>query len=244
MAIKGKINMKLHRFYIKELHNKFGAVAFGEVVWVHDEKVLWQWSKVLRYRVGDELVVFNDTEERLYKIEVIEDDSVKLKLVTQLERKVPNKKLYLFWSVLKKDKNDWVIQKACELGVHKFIPILSERTEKTDLNIDRAQKIIIEAAEQCGRSDIPDLREPISLEEAISEYSEQIQLVICEQSSENESDLMNLGELGLLIGPEGGWSESEKNLFHDYNLPHISISQFTLRAETAAVVGVAKLMGG
>jgi 16S rRNA U1498 N3-methylase RsmE len=96
MALKGKINMKLHRFYIKEIHNKFGDVAFGETVWVHEEKLLKQWVKVLRYRPGNELIIFNDTEERLYKIEVISDDSVKLQLVTQLERKLPNKKIYLF----------------------------------------------------------------------------------------------------------------------------------------------------
>jgi 16S rRNA (uracil1498-N3)-methyltransferase len=244
LQVKGKINMKLHRFYIKELHNKFGEVSFGEIVWVHDEKVLWQWVKVLRYRVGDELVVFNDNEERLYKIEVIEDDSVKLQLITQLERKVPNKKIYLLWSVLKKDKNDWVIQKACELGVHKFIPIIAERSEKTDLNIDRAKKIIIEASEQCGRSDIPEIREPISLTEAISEYSNRAQLLICEQDSGRKVDVQNLDSVGILVGPEGGWSEPEKKLFLEQDFPHIAISNFTLRAETAAVVGVAKLMSG
>ncbi len=244
MALKGKINMKLHRFYIKEIHNKFGDVAFGETVWVHDEKLLKQWVKVLRYRPGNELIIFNDNEERLYKIEVISDDSVKLQLVTQLERKLPNKKIYLFWSVLKNDKNDWVLQKACEIGVHKFIPIISERSEKTDINLERATKIITEASEQCGRSDIPSIREPISLPEALSEYANEMQLVICEQEGELKTDFEHLDSIGLLVGPEGGWSDSEKQLFKENNLPHIAISNFTLRAETASVVGVAKLMSG
>lgn len=236
--------MKLHRFYIKEIHNKYGDIPFGETLWVHDEKILQQWLKVLRYRVGDELIVFNDEEERLYKTEVINEDSVKLQLVTQLERKVPDKKIYLLWSVLKKDKNDWVLQKATELGVHKFVPLIAERSEKTGLNIDRAKKIIIEAAEQCGRSDIPLIREPILLQEAVNEYSSKLQLVVCEQEGEPQTTFNQLDELGLLIGPEGGWSDNEKNLFATNKLGHINISQFTLRAETAAVVGVAKMMSG
>ena len=236
--------MKLHRFYIKEIHNKYGDIPFGETLWVHDEKILQQWLKVLRYRVSDELIVFNDEEERLYKTEVINEDSVKLQLVTQLERKVPVKKVYLLWSVLKKDKNDWVLQKATELGVHKFVPLIAERSEKTGLNIDRAKKIIIEAAEQCGRSDIPLIREPILLQEAVSEYSNKLQLVVCEQEGEPQTTFNQHDELGLLIGPEGGWSDNEKNLFATNKLGHINISQFTLRAETAAVVGVAKMMSG
>lgn len=236
--------MKLHRFYIKEIHNKYGDIPFGETLWVHDEKILQQWLKVLRYRVGDELIIFNDEEERLYKTEVINEDSVKLQLVTQLERKVPVKKVYLLWSVLKKDKNDWVLQKATELGVHKFVPLIADRSEKTGLNIDRAKKIIIEAAEQCGRSDIPLIREPILLQEAVNEYSNKLQLVVCEQEGEPQTTFNQLDELGLLIGPEGGWSDNEKNLFAINKLGHINISQFTLRAETAAVVGVAKMMSG
>ncbi len=244
MTLKGKINMKLHRFYIQEMHNKYGEVPIGETVWVHDEKVIKQWIKVLRYRVGDELIIFNNQEERLYKIEVISEDSVKLQMITQLERQIPHKKVYLFWSVLKKDKNDWVLQKATELGVHKFIPVIAERSEKTGINLDRATKILIEASEKCGRSDIPLIREPVSLSEALSEYGNQLQLIICEQESENIIDVSELDTVGLLVGPEGGWSNVEKQLFQEMNLPHIAISNFTLRAETAVVVGVAKLMSG
>lgn len=236
--------MKLHRFYIQEMHNKFGDIPMGEIVWVHDENILRQWLRVLRYRIGDELVVFNDEEERLYKIAEISENSVKLEMITQLERKIPRKKIYLFWSVLKKDKNDWVLQKATELGVHKFIPVIAERSEKTGINLDRATKILIEASEQCGRSDIPQIREPVSLSEALSEYGNQLQLIICEQESENIIDVSGLDSVGLLVGPEGGWSDAEKQLFQEKNLLHIAISNFTLRAETAAVVGVAKLMSG
>ena len=236
--------MRLHRFYITNMHNRFGPISMGEVVWIHDEKLLHQWVRVLRFRLGDELILFNDEEERLYKIAVIEEGSIKLTMMTELSRNLPTKQVYLFWSILKKDKNDWVIQKATELGVHKLVPIYSERNERQGFNEERARKIIIEAAEQSGRTDIPAIREPIELNEAINEYVTKMPLLICEQHESNQLSISGVDKLGVLIGPEGGWSDTEKELFKQHSLNHINISQFTLRAETAAIVAVAKLMSG
>lgn len=234
--------MKLHRFYIHEMHNRFGPIALGHEIWIHDEALIHQWLKVLRYRVGNELILFNDAEERLYKIAKIEgNDSAKLELVTELERSIPDKEVYLLWSVLKKDKNDWILQKATELGVHKFVPILAERSEKTGLNIDRARKIIIEAAEQCGRGDIPEVREPIGVYEALEEYKD-LPLFICEQHDSSDIVPAELKKVGLLIGPEGGWTDEEKAKYKEVSLPHIALSQFTLRAETAAIIAAGKLL--
>lgn len=233
--------MKLHRFYITNLHNRFGEINIDEEIWIHDPQVLNQWLRVLRYRVGDELIIFNDDEERLYKIEVIERDSVKLNLVTQLKRQIPERKIYLFWSLLKKDKNDWVLQKCTELGVHKFIPIIAHRSEKNDLNLDRAKKILIEASEQCGRSDIPDIREPISLNAAILEYSEKMDLYVAELGH-HDKEIEKAESMGIFIGPEGGWDQPELELFDQAKIARINLSRFTLRAETACIIGSQKLI--
>lgn len=224
------------------MHNKYGSIELSESVWIHNEHLLNQWLKVLRFKVGDELVLFNDQEERLYKIKEIEyPHSVKLGLVTELDRKLPTKKVVLLWAVLKKDKNDWVIQKATELGVRELVPIITQRSEKQNINIERAQKIIIEAAEQCGRADIPIIREPILLHEALAEYSN-LNLYICEQHSQQDFINNSTNEVCVLIGPEGGWSDAEKAEFANLNLNHLKISNFTLRAETAAVIAVSKLI--
>lgn len=231
--------MRLHRFYAGGLKTKWGKVELEKNFWVHDERLMNQWLRVLRYRVGDELVLFDETTERLYKITKIEvPDSVHLELVTEMDRELPKKHVYLLWSLLKKDKNDWVLQKATELGVRNFIPVVADRSEKTGFDVERAQKIVIEAAEQCGRADIPDVREPISIDEAITEYAG-LPLFICEQA-EGEPNL-NLDTAGVLIGPEGGWSDRERELFKTADLAHINIAQFTLRAETAAIAAVTKL---
>lgn len=227
--------MRLHRFYVGndiELKHDF---------WLHNERLLHQWNKVLRFRDEQEVVLFSDTHERLYRIAEMKPDEAHLLYVTDFERKTPAKDIYLLWSLLKKDKNDWVLQKCTELGVSHFVPLLAERSEKTGFNAERAEKIVIEAAEQCGRSDIPDVREPMLVETALEEFHGKIVLYICEQESTGGPH-DQAGSLGILIGPEGGWSESEKKLFADSQLKHLNLHDFTLRAETAAVAAVTKLI--
>jgi 16S rRNA (uracil1498-N3)-methyltransferase len=229
--------MKLQRFYIKEMHNKYGEVFLGQELWVHEPELVNQILKVFRAKIGYELVLFNDKVERLYQIVKIDGfDSIKLKLVANLERKLPSKQVILLFSVLKNDKNEWVLQKATELGVHEFVPVIAERSEKIGFNIERGIKIIKEASEQCGRSDIPLIREPISIHEALQEYSD-YPLIICEQNHQAEqANVANLDNLALLIGPEGGWSDIEKTDFSNRGLIHLNLSKFTLRAETACVM--------
>lgn len=228
--------MKLHRFYIpRELCN------LEHKIWLSDEKLLHQWLKVLRFKPGQEVVLFDGIDhDRLYKILEIGQKEVALELITEFNRRLPKTDVYLFWALLKKDKNDWVLQKCTELGVSHFIPLLADRCEKTGFDVTRATKIIIEAAEQCGRSDLPTIREPLKPNTAIDEYSDKIELYICEQDSEASEGKKD--KSGVMIGPEGGWSDNEKKLFLNKKLKHLNLHDFTLRAETAAVAAVAKLI--
>ncbi len=234
--------MKLHRFYIPtqtELKKDF---------WLHDEKLLHQLTKVLRYRVGQDIVLFDGfAHDSLYKIAAISDKEVHVVFVTEFVRKIPKNDIYLLWSLLKKDKNDWVLQKCTELGVSHFIPIIAERSEKTGFNLDRAQKIVIEASEQCARSDIPSIRQPILVATALVELKNRINLYVAEQSENQDAHIIDIDEklsnsLGIFIGPEGGWSDSEKVMFNENALNYLNLHDFTLRAETAAVTAITKLL--
>jgi 16S rRNA (uracil1498-N3)-methyltransferase len=228
--------MRLHRFYVSP-----DAYELTHEFWLKDEALRNQWQKVLRYREGDEVVLFDGVQtERLYKLVRVELDAIKLELVTEFERKLPAKHVYLFFSLLKKDKNDWVLQKCTELGVSNFVPILADRSEKTGFNIERAQKIIIEAAEQCGRSDIPQVREPLSLEAALTEYKDKIQLLVCDETLDQNAQLADT-PVGIFIGPEGGWTDAEFKQFQEATVGHFHLGNLTLRAETAAVAAATKL---
>src|SRR5690606_17881134 len=123
------------------------SVKLEHSFWLHDSRLLHQWQKVLRLAAGAEVILFDGaSHDRLYKIEKIDKNEAHLKHITDLERRKPNKDVYLFWSLLKKDKNDWVLQKCTELGVSHFIPLLATRSEKTNFDMERAHKIVIEAA--------------------------------------------------------------------------------------------------
>ncbi len=230
--------MRLHRFYVTqdtELQHDF---------WLHDIPLLKQWNRVLRFRPNQQVILFNDTHERLYRLAEIKPDEAHLLYVTDFERKLPSKNIYLLWSLLKKDKNDWVLQKCTELGVSHFIPILADRSEKTGFDQIRAHKIIIEATEQCGRSDVPNVREPILISTALEELQKKVNLYVAEQDTAktHSSDLISSGPVGVFIGPEGGWSDAEKQYFNDNNLKHLNLHDFTLRAETAAVAACTLLV--
>ncbi len=229
--------MRLHRFYIDpkihRLKNKF---------WLQDRDIVSQWQRVLRYKVGQKVVLFDgEQHERLYKITKFEPEAVDLELVTEMTRKLPSKDIYLAWALLKKDKNEWVVQKCTELGVNHFIPIMADRSEKTGFNEERANKIAIEAAEQCGRGNIPKIREPITLETLIDEFSGKVQLLVCEQEGQ-KIDTNLADRLVVMVGPEGGWSDDELQLFKDKNVAQVNIGDFTHRAETASVAAISKLL--
>ncbi len=233
--------MKVHRFYIGGRHPK-EVQRFGEPeAWVQDESLRHQMGKVLRLKVGETIGLFNGDVEFLYRITNYADKEIALEKVAEVKPKLPKKHIYLFFSLLKKDNSEWVLQKCTELGVRNFVPLVADRSEKIGFDMERAEKIVIEAAEQCGRSDIPHIREPLTVAAAISEYEGKVPLLFCDETG-SEATWTNLDTAGILIGPEGGWSDAEKELFNSSHVAPLVLNDFTLRAETAAVAAVNKLL--
>ena len=220
--------MRVHRFFVGD------EIELKKDFWLHDQAMLWQWNKVLRFGEGQEVILFDGrTTDRVYKIAKIDKTEAHLVMITELEQNLPEKHIYLFWSLLKKDNNELILQKATELGVTNFVPLITDRTIKKEFNLERAEKIVREASEQCGRSDIPHIREPIHIKKALPEYLE-VKIYICHQG-EKKTEILDK-KIGLVIGPEGGWSDDELEFFKAQNYEHIALSEFTLRAETAAII--------
>jgi 16S rRNA (uracil1498-N3)-methyltransferase len=228
--------MRLHRFYSgpdTRLQKNF---------WLHDEAMLWQWNKVLRFKPGQEVVLFDGVKtERLYKIADLSKKEAHLEMITELSPRLPKLHVYLFWSLLKKENNEYIIQKCTELGVSNFVPVISERTIKKDFNLERARKIIIEASEQCGRLNIPIIREPVHLNKALEEYGDKLEMFVCHQGGKTPPAPEDK-KIGLFVGPEGGWSKDEQEMFASVGVSTIDLGDFTLRAETAAIVAASKFL--
>lgn len=235
--------MSLQRFYVAGIHNKWGPLELNHKIWINDEVLLQQWLNELHLKLGDRVVLFNDETERIYKIIMIEPpNSVQLELVTEEVVKTPATHVYLLWPLLEQEKNDRVLQKATTLGVHNFVPILADNGEKAGFNFEHARKIVIEAAEQCNRADIPEIREePIDTEVAISEYAS-LPLLVCGQTKA-VSELSCLEKVGILLAPEGDWSPREMEMFKKNNLSFVSVANLRLPTQIEAVSAVIGQVG-
>lgn len=152
------------------------------------------------------------------------------------------KEIYLFFSIIKKDNVEWILQKGTEIGVTHFIPILAARSEKKDINMERAEKIVIEASEQCGRNIPPVVHPVMKLENVFNEFD--IPFIVLEKSDTqlSKEEFNNETSIGLLIGPEGGWTPEELELFANKKATVRSLGSTVLRAETAAITSSALLL--
>ena len=229
----------IHRFYISP-----EKLELRHRLWVDDSALVRQWSEVLCYKVGDELVLFDgQRHERLYKIERFKRDSCQLQHVTDLQPKRPKCFVHLFWTLLKPNKNDWLLQKCSELGVSAFTPITTSRTLSRTFDDERARRIIIEATEQCGRLDIPRLHDPIDFQGALKVHKDNLKLYFVHIDAKKAArQPVKNKPAGIYIGPEGGWEPAELDVFRQHKVLPMNLGDFTLRAETAAVVAVSQFL--
>ena len=202
-------------------------------------------KNVMRLKPGDTISLFNSTNgEWSAKIVNHNKESTEFKVEKLIKSKKLENDVWLAFSPIKKNPLDMMIQKTTELGVQKFIPILSERTTVKDINIERIKKIIIESSEQSNRISIPEIMKLNNLKNFISNFPQNGCIVFCDINCE-KSDLKNillkkdLGPICILIGPEGDFSENERGLIIDSKQSHsISLAKNILRAETAAIAAV------
>jgi 16S rRNA (uracil1498-N3)-methyltransferase len=199
---------------------------------------------VMRLKVGDTFSVFNNLGEWTASIQNYEKQAVKIKILEKFRDKKSEQNIWLAFTPIKQNPLNFIIQKGTELGVQKFIPILSERTVVKDINVKRIKKIIIESAEQSNRISVPEITKLEKLESFLSRFPTKGCLVFCDINCD-KSDLKNtlskkdLGPVCILVGPEGDFSENERKLIIDLEQSQpISLAKNILRAETAAVAAV------
>ncbi len=212
---------------------------------VNDKIILNQIKKVLRMKVGDQLILADgQNNEAIVKITGFDKDFFEAQVLSrQVNNKEPEVEAILYCALLKKENFEWVVQKATEVGVAAIFPIITERTVKLNLNQERLRKIAQEAAEQSGRGKVPEICSVVSFIEAVNFAKQNKHNLFFDPvaSLKIESVLNKIKEgerVGIFIGPEGGWSDFELDLAEQRNFLIVNLSQLILRAETAAVTAV------
>ena len=251
-------HMKFQRFFVK---NK---AQVGADLVIADPALSHQLFKVLRLKVEETVVLFDgDGMEYVSRIASMRKDGAVFHIEKSFPSIVlPKTILHIYSSLIKKDKLEWVMQKCTEMGAASFHPIIADRSEKLGFDKNRAEKIVREAAEQSGWGRVPEVFAPVKMEMAMESAENPVVLEggtnrsavadlfarkLASEDGSSNSPLKQISadlpkNISIFIGPEGGWSESEKEYFSARKIQTLSLGEETLRAETASVAVSALLL--
>ncbi len=234
--------MRLHRFYVSQ--------PLGEEVVLEDSLIIKQWLKVFRYKLGDFVILFNgDGYDYTYTLTKASPAICVLTLSEKREVLLPIRASFLFFSVIKKDLFELVVEKATECGITDVVPLITEHTEKKNLNTERLTTIIKEATEQCGRNDLLTLHDSLTFNDSFSFLESRnispkntyittlsgnpLLEVLTKRISSQEKE--STESIAFFVGPEGGWSPGEEKIMQKKIFTPISLGKTVLRAETAGI---------
>lgn len=232
----------MHKFFTEEIEEN-EALITGD-----DHKHLW---KVLRLKAGDEVLI-NDLKEMDFLGRIASID--KERTVVDLQRRIMENNespvtITLYQGLPKSGKMDLIVQKNTELGVNRIVPVITERVIVKNSSeykkMDRLRRIILEASKQSKRSWIPEITEPCDFKDILPEMlSHDVLLVPYENArkygvSQLKLELPFIRSCGILIGPEGGFSEEEIGMLEESGAKIVTLGKRILRTETAGFVSVA-----
>ena len=197
-------------------------------------------QKVMRIKENEIFSLFNNKGEWEAKILKISKGQVEFEIIKQLRQKENMKDLWLAFSPIKSNYQNFMIQKATELGVTKFLPIIFERTIVRRINVEKLKKIAIEASEQSNRVNIPLIEQTQNLESFLNSNS--VDLIFTDLNSTNKkidkSKLTNKPTC-IIVGPEGDFSELEREKILTFKgVQTIKINENILRSETAVISAI------
>jgi 16S rRNA (uracil1498-N3)-methyltransferase len=206
--------------------------------------------RALRLREGDAVTCF-DGEGRGWRgrIDRYSGDTafVTIESVMEIDRQILPR-LSLAQSLVKGERMDLIVQKATELGVVRILPIVADRSdvrldsERSAKRLERWRRIEIEAAKQCERLTLPAIETPTTLRDLLEAAREPVVVLVERDAMPIREVLQELGQpdsVMLIVGPEGGWSDDERSLFEQSGARCVSLGRGILRAETAAIAGLA-----
>ena len=218
----------------------FSATLSADMIDKLDKSQSHYLTKVMRVKENEVFSLFNKNGEWEAKILKISKNIVEFIITKQLRQKENIKELWLAFSPIKSNYQNFMIQKATELGVTKFLPIIFDRTVVRKINKERLEKIVIEASEQSNRINIPTIEETQNLNNFLKTNS--MDLIFTDlNSNTNKIDKSKLTgrPVCIIIGPEGDFSESEREKILSFNgVQPIKINENILRSETAVISAI------
>ncbi|MDC3165272.1 16S rRNA (uracil(1498)-N(3))-methyltransferase [Candidatus Pelagibacter sp.] len=193
-------------------------------------------SKVMRLKEKEVFSLFNSSGEWEAKISNITKSIIEFNVTKQLRHKENTKDLWLAFSPIKSNYFNFMIQKATELGVTKFLPIIFERTIVRKINKERLKKVIIEAAEQSNRITVPSIVDPQKLESFLNNNMDLIFTDLNTTNTKIDLTKLTTKPTCVIIGPEGDFSEQERDEILKFNgVQSVKINENILRSETAVI---------
>ena len=205
-----------------------------------DKSQSYYLTKVMRVKENEVFSLFNKEGEWEAKILGISKSIVEFKTTKQLRQKENTKELWLAFSPIKSNYQNFMIQKATELGVTKFLPIIFDRTVVRKINKERLEKIVIEASEQSNRINVPSIESPQTLDIFLKKNS--MDLIFTDLNSDNiKVDKSKLTDkpVCIIIGPEGDFSEAERDKILSFKgVQSVKINENILRSETAVISAI------
>jgi len=223
-----------------------------------DEALTRRLAKVLRLRAGDEILLFDGAgDEARVRIDAISDRAAEARIIERVEGPAePRVRVHLYQSVTKGERFEWLLEKATEIGVARFVPIVTARAVvKASVEgnrIDRWRRIVVEAAEQCERGAVPVVEAPQPFAEALASAPGLLLLPYEDANADapgiqtllaQEIDaLFALGEVSIFIGPEGGYEAAEVQQAVDASASVVTMGARVLRSETAGLVAATLVM--
>mgnify|MGYP000888325142 CR=1 FL=1 len=216
-----------------------------------DTKQAHYLRNVLRLEAGAELLVFNGRDgEWRAELETVSKKLVVVRALQQARSQDVPSDIWLLVAPVKKERLDYLAQKATEMGAGKLVPVLTKRTQGSRLNKDKLLANTIEAAEQCNIMSLPEVADPVRLDLLLDDWAragEARQIIFCDEAADSgtgatELDALKGKKLALLIGPEGGFDEAERaHLLAREDTLALSLGPRILRTDTAVVAGLALL---
>ena len=223
--------MRLHRFYIKE------NINLDKELVIQDKDLINQVRNVFRMKKNDRVIFFDGSGmDFVSEILVLEKNKMIVIPKEEKEAVILKKNITLFQVLVKKDNFEFIAEKCTGVGVSSIVPVISERSEKKSVNIERIEKILKEASEQSGRAIIPKISSVIKF---IDLPFEEVTIFAADLGGEDVKEINFPDGCGILIGPEGGFSEEERMFLKEKGVKSFSLGETVLRAETAAIVASA-----